>query len=174
MLAFAAALVLTACLLLAVASRMAGATGVRTGAAVVASDMGLESALKLEDPATRIRGRPDYLLRERGRGRVYPVEVKPSRDAAAPYESDVMQLAAYMVLTEARYGRQFAGYGLVRYRSGEFRVALTPELRKQCLRAADGVRRARAASDVHRSHAVGARCRGCAIRTRCGESLLAP
>jgi CRISPR/Cas system-associated exonuclease Cas4 (RecB family) len=166
-----AGLVLSAVALLVAAHRLGRSTGVRAGAPIVASDVGLDSPILLETAALRIRGRPDYLLRERGRRRIYPVEVKPTRTSGSLYESDAMQLAAYMLLTEARYGREFAGYGLVRYRSAEFRVALTPELRRRCLAAVEGVRAARRAADVHRSHAVAARCRACAVRRRCGEAL---
>jgi hypothetical protein len=76
-----------------------------------------------------------------------------------------------MVLTEKAYGRDFAGYGIVRYRTAEFRVELTPEHRRRCLVALDGVRAARRAASVHRSHHVAAKCRGCAVRESCGEAI---
>lgn len=171
MLGLAACLVLAATALLVSAARLAARTGVRAGARVLASDVGRERSPTLESPAARIRGRPDYLVRERVRRRIYPVEIKPTRESVTLYESDALQLAAYMMVTEAHYGRRFAGYGLVRYRSAEFRVTLTPELRRRCLAAADGVRAARRAADVHRSHAVAARCRGCAVSAQCGELL---
>jgi CRISPR/Cas system-associated exonuclease Cas4 (RecB family) len=170
-LAFAATLFLAAIALLVGAAWLASRTGVRVGATMLASDVGLDESATLESPADRIRGRPDYLLRERGRHRIYPVEVKPTRQSATLYESDALQLAAYMLVTEAHYGRAFAGYGLVRYRSAEFRVTLTPELRRRCQLAAEGVRAARRATVVHRSHRVAARCRRCAVQGRCGESL---
>jgi CRISPR-associated exonuclease Cas4 len=163
------ALVAIACAVGAV--RLALTTGVPVAAPVLASDTGTGSPDTLEAPALLIRGRPDYVLRERGRQRVYPVEVKPTRDSTTLYESDALQLTAYMLLVEASYGNAFAGYGLVRYRSAEFRVPLTPELRRRCIAAADGVRRARRATDVRRSHAVTARCRGCAVRDRCDDAL---
>jgi CRISPR/Cas system-associated exonuclease Cas4 (RecB family) len=162
----------SACLLLA-AWLLARSTRVRIGAALISSDLGLDPIppAPLSDRVLRLSGRPDLLLRERGRRRVYPVEVKPTRDSPTLYASDALQLAAYMVLTESTYGSEFAGYGIVRYRSGEFRVELTPELRRRCLAAVDAVRAARQATSVHRSHRVAAKCRACAVRTPCGEAL---
>jgi CRISPR/Cas system-associated exonuclease Cas4 (RecB family) len=164
-------LVVFALALLVGASRIGMATGVRIGTPIMASDVGVEPSVVLEAPASRLRGRPDYLLRERGRGRIYPVEVKPTRESTTLFETDLLQLAAYMLLTESTYGREFAGYGVVRYRSTEFRVALTRDLRRRCFAAAAGVRAARRAADVHRSHRVPARCGGCAVRGRCAEEL---
>jgi len=168
----ATSLAIVAVAMMLAAWRLARGTGVRAGAPVVASDVGIEAAATLEDDTLGLRGRPDYLVRERGRGRIYPVEVKPTRDARVLYESDALQLATYMVLTEARYGSAFAGYGVVRYRSAEFRVDLTAELRRRCLAARDGVRSARRAASVHRSHAIAARCAACAVRPVCGEALV--
>ena len=164
-------LVVLAIVLLVWARRIGAATGVRIGAHIVASDVGVESSVVLEARTLGLRGRPDYLLRERGRGRIYPVEVKPTRDSTLLFEADLLQLAAYMLLTESTYGREFAGYGVVRYRSAEFRVTLTRDLRRRCLAAAEGVRAARRATDVHRSHQVPGRCAGCAVRSRCDERL---
>lgn len=165
------ALVVAAVLLLVAAGRLGRRTGVRAGAAIVGSDVGRDSPILLEAPRIGLRGRPDYLLRERTRHRVYPVEVKPTRESTTLYESDLMQLVAYMLLTEARFGSEFAGYGLVRYRSAEFRVTLTGELRRRAIVAVVDVRAARRAAAVHRSHGIAARCRACALRGRCGEGL---
>jgi CRISPR/Cas system-associated exonuclease Cas4 (RecB family) len=150
---------------------IARSTGVRLGAAVVGSDVGIGQPVSLSDTALGLCGRPDLLLRERGRRRIYPVEVKPTRDSSTLYQSDALQLAAYMLLAESSYGTSFAGYGIVRYRSAEFRVTLSPELRRQCLEAAEGVRAARRASSVHRSHRVVGKCHACAVRTKCDEAL---
>ena len=171
MISVAFGLLLLAIALLITARRIGAATGVRVGAPIVASDVGLEPSVMLEAPLHRLRGRPDYLLRERGRGRVYPIEVKPARESTTLFEPDLLQLAAYMLLTEATYGRDFAGYGVVRYRSAEFRVPLTRDLERRCLAAAEGVRAARRAAEVHRSHRLSGRCRGCVVRGWCGEAL---
>jgi CRISPR-associated exonuclease Cas4 len=146
-------------------------TGVRSDVTVIASDAGYLPPETLKDPKLRIRGRPDYLVRDRSTGAIYPIEVKPTRDAAELYESDALQLGAYMLLTETRYGAEFAGYGVVRYRSAEFRVPLTAELRRRCAAAAVAIRAARRAAAIHRSHEVRAKCWACGVRSVCDESL---
>ena len=146
-------------------------TGVRGDVTVLASDAGYLTPETLEDPDLQIRGRPDYLVRDRATGRVYPIEVKPTRDATVLYESDALQLAAYMVLLESRYGPEFAGYGVVRYRATEFRVPFTGELRRKCITAAEAIREARRAAVIHRSHEIRAKCWACGVRRACDESL---
>ena len=59
-----------------------------------------------------LTGKPDYLLDVRGN--TIPVEVKPRRRAPRPYESDLMQLAAYCLLVEETIGTA-PPYGLLRY-----------------------------------------------------------
>jgi CRISPR-associated exonuclease Cas4 len=172
MMTFAVVLIGLAAVLAFAAWLLARTTGVRAASVVVASDVGVEAATTLRDPTLQIYGRPDYLVRERGRGRVYPVELKPSRAATALYDSDALQLAAYMLLAEQHYGAAFAGYGIVRYRSAEFRVPLTAELRERCVAAAAAVRAARRAATVHRDHERAAKCRACAVRSACDERLV--
>jgi CRISPR/Cas system-associated exonuclease Cas4 (RecB family) len=164
-------LVATGLLSLLVAWLLSRTTGVHAGALVVASDVGHLKSETLRDPMLRIRGRPDYLVRERGSDRIYPMEVKPTRESATLYESDALQLTAYMILAERRYGRRFAGYGIVRYRAAEFRVPLTAERRRRCIAAAEAIRAARRAAAVHRSHELRAKCWACGVRTACDESL---
>ncbi len=84
---------------------------------------------------------------------------------------NALQLAAYMVLLESRYGPAFAGYGVVRYRATEFRVPFTPELRRKCITAAEAIRDARRAAAIHRSHEIRAKCWACGVRRACDESL---
>jgi CRISPR-associated protein Cas4 len=146
-------------------------TGVRSDVTVIATDAGYLAPETLEDPVLQIRGRPDYLVRDRASGRIYPIEVKPSRVASVLYESDALQLAAYMLLAESRYGSEFAGYGVVRYRSSEFRVPFTAELRRKCITAAEAIREARRAAVIHRSHEARAKCWACGMRRVCDESL---
>jgi CRISPR/Cas system-associated exonuclease Cas4 (RecB family) len=146
-------------------------TGLRGDVTVIAADAGYLPSETLRDATLRIRGRPDYLVRDRSTGKVYPIEVKPTRDAVELYESDAVQLAAYMLLTEKRYGAEFAGYGVVRYRSTEFRVPLTAELKRRCAGAAEAIRAARRATAIHRSHEVRAKCWACGVRSVCDESL---
>jgi len=161
-----------------VAARLlAAGSGVAPGATVVSSDVTVADhrapGPMLVDPVAAIRGRPDYLLRE-GAGLV-PIEVKPMRTARALYESDRVQVGAYLMLVRSSSPGEFAGYGRVRYRDAEFTVALTPELEGRCVALAALVRAARvvdvSGAGIHRTHENAGKCRGCAVRGACGESL---
>src|SRR5437763_1640343 len=78
---------------------------------VVYSDSGAWE--KVAEPLFSARygltGKPDYILQ--GRDGVIPVEVKPLRQAEQPYESDILQLAAYCLLLEEAWD-ETPPYGL--------------------------------------------------------------
>jgi CRISPR-associated exonuclease Cas4 len=163
---------LLAVLLFAAARWVAADTGLAAGARVVSTDVGPDPSVMLTDLALGIRGRPDYLVREAAG--LVPIEIKPMRGATMLYESDRVQIGAYLLLVRATYPTLFAGYGRVRYRETAFVVPLTPELESLCARTAALVRAARQASDVHRTHTVAAKCRTCAVRPACTEALPTP
>lgn len=113
-------------------------------------------------------GKPDYLLSTRAG--LVPVEVKPSRTARQPYESDLMQLAAYCLLIEETTG-QPPRYGLLRYASQTFKLLYTDEVRDELLVVLDEIRVDRDADDVARSHQQVARCRACGLFEECSDRL---
>jgi CRISPR-associated exonuclease Cas4 len=112
--------------------------------------------------------KPDYLLTTRAG--VVPVEVKPSRTAQQPYESDLMQLAAYCLLVEETTG-QPPRYGLLRYANQTFRMPYTDEVRDELLAVLNEIRADRDAADVARSHHQGARCSSCGLFDDCSDRL---
>lgn len=117
-----------------------------------------------------LTGRPDYLVRT-NEG-IVPVEAKSTRRPAMgqPYDSHLMQLAAYCLLVEDALGESVP-YGVMRYADGEVRVEYTPELRETLLELIEEIREARDAEDVHRSHDEPRRCASCGYRDVCDESL---
>jgi CRISPR-associated exonuclease Cas4 len=141
--------------------------------AVVASDVGIGSPLVLRDRASGIVGIPDYLLQvANGRTReLVPMEVKPNRRAERPYDSDSLQLAAYIVALRTSSVQNPATYGYLRYATGTFRVELTRPLEARVLRVVDAIRRDRRASVVHRDHRSSGRCAACGVREYCNEAL---
>lgn len=114
-------------------------------------------------------GKPDYLLNLRGK--LIPVEVKPGRRADRPYESDLMQLAAYCVLVEETSG-EAPPYGLLRYAERTFRLDYTEQLRDQLLDILDEMRLALADVDCERSHADARRCANCGFLEQCVDALV--
>jgi CRISPR-associated exonuclease Cas4 len=127
----------------------------------------------LRDPILGLRGKPDYVLEEYdgGRGTLIPLELKPTRRARRLYESDAVQVGAYLMLLRATYGDRAGQFGYVRYSAGTFRVELTPELEIRVRAIVAAVRVGRRAAVVHRSHSVPARCANCPMRRHCDEAL---
>lgn len=137
---------------------------------VAAADVG--AGRPLERPMVAMRyglaGKPDYLV-ERG-GALIPVEVKPGRRAPRPYDSDLMQLAAYCLLVEETTGHA-PPCGFLRYANATFRLAYTPAVRQRLLDLLAEMRALLNASDVARSHDDPRRCAGCGFRTLCDDAL---
>jgi CRISPR-associated exonuclease Cas4 len=113
-------------------------------------------------------GKPDYLL-DIG-GRTIPVEVKPGRRARRPYDSDLMQLAAYCVLVEETSGVA-PPYGLLRYAEQTFRLDYTEQTRETLLDILDEMRAELEYDDCARSHEDARRCAGCGFFEQCDQAL---
>jgi CRISPR-associated exonuclease Cas4 len=162
------ALILLALIALISALRLRAATGL-PWAPVVYHDA---DAWTPERPLVARRlglvGKPDYLIQMRGR--LIPVEVKPGRNAAHPYESDLMQLAAYCVLIEETTGAA-PPYGLLRYAERTFRLSYTARVREEVLTLLDEMRNA-LDNDCDRSHDDPARCWGCGFLSQCDQAII--
>ena len=143
------------------------------GSGIAASDTGAAPAILLRDPSLGLRGKPDYLLRSRidGHERLVPVEVKPTRRSRRLYDSDRVQLGAYLLALRSTAGEEAAAFGVVRYATESFHVELTAALEADVRSIVLAIRAGRALSRVHRSHDSVARCRSCAVRHACDESL---
>lgn len=144
---------------------------------LIASDTGVVPPTLLRDWEHGLVGRPDYLVcqyDEATRHRRYvPREVKPNRTSRQLYESDELQLVAYLLCVRATYGAEAADYGVVEYKTTAFRVELTAERVARCLRAVEGIRAGRRAAHVRRSHSARPRCIACGVREACGAERLA-
>jgi CRISPR-associated exonuclease Cas4 len=139
-------------------------------ARVLAEDVGVRRAPQRPLYARRygLAGQPDYLIERRGA--LIPVELKPSRRAPRPYQSDLMQLAAYCLLLEETSG-EAPPYGLLRYADATFRLAYTDAVRAELLDTLEAMRDLLEADDAARSHAEPARCAACGLRHVCDEAL---
>lgn len=163
----AGALLLVALALLWLALRLRRSTGV-PWARVRLSDTGWQAVDQpLRSQRYGLIGKPDYVIETR-RGLV-PIEVKPSRRAATPYASDLMQLAAYCLLLEETEGAP--PYGLLRYAEHTFKLPYSEQIRADLLELLHDMRADRDAADVARSHAEPGRCRGCGFWEQCEDRL---
>jgi CRISPR-associated exonuclease Cas4 len=116
----------------------------------------------------RLRGRPDYVTREK-RGLV-PVEVKSRAlgDKGRPYDGERAQVLAYCLLAEEELGGPVS-HGLIEYGDGK-RVTVPFGDRER--REISGlVAEMQAGQQPHRSHQQAARCRRCGFRSQCVEAL---
>ena len=145
-------------------------TGGSGGAGIIASDTGVLAPMLLRDPVLGIRGKPDYVL-EDGEHRLLPVEVKPTRRSTRLYESDRVQVGAYLIALRSLAGSHAAPFGYVRYASQTFQVQLDAELEREVRRIVDAIRLGRRLPMVRRDHLNAARCSECAVRVYCDESL---
>jgi CRISPR-associated exonuclease Cas4 len=116
-----------------------------------------------------LAGKPDYVRKEGGEP--IPVERK-SRvlSASGAYEGEVLQLAAYCLLVEERFGRPVMR-GQLLYQNTSLDVTFDDQLRSRLFDALATLRAAEQSEDVGRSHNSRARCRGCGFRRVCGDSL---
>lgn len=168
--ALAAALALP--LVLAILRRRTGfAFGGTEAGRVIASDMGVGAGLILRDEELGLSGKPDYLLASAAEDRLIPFEVKPKRRSARLYDSDRVQIGAYLLALRATADERASSVGYVRYQTGTFEVALTPNLEREIRQLIVTLRRARQVAVVHRSHNSPARCRACPVRQHCNEAL---
>lgn len=158
-----------ACFLWARARAVRRETGLPEGEVVYADAEGWEECRPLYAPRWRLAGKPDYIVRVGGD--TIPVEVKPGRRAARPYEGDVLQLAAYCLLVEEVEGRPPA-HGLLRYRDRTFRVSYDDALRERLISVLDDMRRGLRAGIPARSHNEPTRCLRCGYRAICDQSLV--
>src|SRR5262245_42274602 len=163
------ALLLLAALILILGLRLRRATGLPWAPVLAQDTYGRELNKPLFARRIGLTGKPDYLLDIRGS--TIPVEVKPGRRAARPYESDLMQLAAYCLLIEETRGAA-PPYGLLRYAERTFRLDYTPRVRDELLMLLDEMRDELAQPNCSRSHDDPRRCRGCGFFEQCDDALV--
>ena len=173
-LAFAVLLGLLGGLLLWLGRRQRQSSGLPAGT-VLYRDTGdwQETERPLRSRRYGLVGRPDYLVQTRDGGRrfVVPVEVKSRARPARPYDSHILQLAAYCLLVEDNFDAA-PPYGLLRYADATLQIPFTDELRGRVLETAAAIREARRAADVGRSHGDARRCAACGYRSACGSEAL--
>lgn len=123
----------------------------------------------LYDPARKLTGRPDYLVRQGGA--VIPVEVKSARVGALPYDSHVFQLAVYCHLVAVTFGQR-PPFGILHYPNRTFRIPYTAELEAQLFNLLEELRADERRRNVPRSHEQPPRCARCGYCAVCDQSLV--
>lgn len=114
-------------------------------------------------------GKPDYLVKQ-ANGAMIPVEIKSRRAPAEPYDSHVLQLAAYCLLVEVNYGVRPA-YGILQYRDQAFAIDYDDALEDDLLDTLAAMRADLYADDVDRDHNDWRRCAKCSLNQSCYQRL---
>lgn len=115
-----------------------------------------------------LRGRPDYILTEGDL--IIPVEVKTGRTPRGPLFSHILQIAAYCMLVEERYGKA-PPHGVIRYEGASHEIEYNEDLKKLLLGKLEEMRRALAKGEAHRNHNRPGKCIHCSRRDVCPERL---
>ncbi len=163
-------LVLAGLFLLWLGNRKRKKAGIPSGR-IVYADTGKVPPKPFYDPELGLTGRPDYLV-EHG-DLLIPVEVKSAKAPPEPYDSHILQVAAYCLLVERQTDKR-APYGWLRYQDRVDRIDFTPELEQRLLDLLTEMRRAERRGLPDRSHHSPARCRACGYRALCDQRLDRP
>ncbi|UCE74189.1 MAG: CRISPR-associated protein Cas4 [Methanomassiliicoccales archaeon] len=116
-----------------------------------------------------LRGRPDYILEKEGN--LVPVEVKTGRVPRGPLFSHILQLAAYCLLIEDKYGRK-PSYGIISYSNVQHEIDYTEELKGTLISKLNDMEKIIKTQKAHRNHNRPSKCRGCSRRKMCPEKLV--
>jgi CRISPR-associated exonuclease Cas4 len=112
-----------------------------------------------------LAGKPDAVIMRDGE--CIPVEIKIREPPKSPYESHIMQLAAYCFLLEENGYRVTRGIILYRGKRGqrEFTIDYSAELKARLILAVDDIRNLKSIPP----RVVGRRCEFCSVREQCEE-----
>ncbi len=123
----------------------------------------------LRSTAHDLVGKPDYLVRT-GR-HVIPVEVKATLAPERPRPGHVLQLGAYCLLVEARYGAR-PPYGIIRYNDKSLKIPFERGLEQAVIETLARMRAdAARPGGARRDHTDARRCAACGVRDNCAERL---
>ncbi|MCU0798666.1 MAG: Dna2/Cas4 domain-containing protein [Candidatus Thermoplasmatota archaeon] len=121
-----------------------------------------------------LAGTPDLIIEEEGLK--IPVEVKTGKVPPKPHFSHMMQLGAYLILTDVNYDQR-TPYGYIDYipsggkRSRE-KVEWDMMTKALVLSKVSEIREAERLGEVHRNHNREGKCLNCSRRSTCPERLV--
>ena len=162
-------LIFLALILFGISRLLSKRTGIPNGR-IIYSDPGVwkKTHKPLYDASIGLTGKPDYLIKKGDR--IIPAEVKSSWAPRSPYDSHILQLAAYCMLVNSTYGQR-PPYGLLCYKNRTFKVNFTSDLEERLLEIIDVVRMQKNKEDTPRSHNHPNRCARCGYRNSCDQRI---
>jgi len=115
-----------------------------------------------------IRGTPDYIIKIDED--YIPVEEK-SADLYSPSFPHVIQITAYCMLVEDKYGIP-PPYGILKYKNAQFKIPYERRWKNMVMEIKENILRDLEKGMAHRNHENTNKCRRCNHREHCPESLL--
>lgn len=123
----------------------------------------------LYDPELELVGKPDYVVKDE-KGWLVPVELKSGNAPTYPWDSHIIQLAAYCYLVERHFGQR-PPHGIIRYQNKSFNIPYSPEMESRLRAVIKEMRLVERAQSAQRSHNQPARCHGCGYSHVCDQRL---
>lgn len=114
-----------------------------------------------------IKGKPDYILKIDDD--YIPVEEK-SADFASPKYPHVIQITAYCMLIEEKYGK-IPPYGILKYKNSEFKIPYENRWKNRVLKIRENIIEDAKKGEAHRNHYNPKKCKNCVRRDYCEERL---
>jgi len=114
-----------------------------------------------------IRGTPDYVIKIDDDN--IPVEEKIA-DIKQPLLHHVIQITAYCMLVEDRYGVP-PPYGIIKYKNAQFKIPYEKRWKDMVLEMREKMLRDMERGGAHRNHNNIKKCRKCSYREKCPESM---
>lgn len=115
-----------------------------------------------------IRGKPDYILCIDDD--FIPVEEKTA-DLVSPPLSHVIQITAYCMLVEDKYGKS-PPYGIIKYKNSQFKIPYEMRWKKMVIEMRKKMLKDLEKGKAHRNHFNKRKCLNCARREFCNEKLV--
>jgi len=116
----------------------------------------------------KLQGRPDIIAEINGE--IVPIEIKSSNMPKIKPFSHMMQLTAYAVLVEEKYGKRVY-YGILKYPQGNIEIEIDENMRETLRSLIRKMEIVRETMDAHRNHNNKGKCQGCYRKSVCPESL---
>ena len=123
----------------------------------------------LYDGTIGLAGRPDYIIQRPGE--IIPVEIKSKNIKSYPYNSHVLQLAAYCRLVDTNFEIR-PEIGILQYSNRTFEIEYSERLESDLLEIIESIQEKSPPAEVHRSHQSAAKCSGCGYASICDEALI--
>ncbi|MGC8497077.1 MAG: CRISPR-associated protein Cas4 [Thermoplasmata archaeon] len=133
------------------------------------ADMEIRAQTSLYSETLGLVGKPDRITRQGNEIIVW--EFKSREAPAIPFNSHIMQLAAYAILAEEKFKTK-VDRGFIRYSNRTFEIEIDSTLKERVIELIKEIQRYPPKGQLYRNHNDRARCLKCEYREICKYSLI--